>query len=144
VNYAKHLNRHELVLAVWAAEFTRSLGSVPVMENPQTASFPTTAPILRLLAQRAASSADRMVEALRLLIDVEFRLASYDELDDCYLTWDKFIACCQGGALTDAHGHGELATEDHHVSNVRIVPSEALSESYVRPDWATHVRWYDR
>lgn len=144
MSLVKQFDRHELVLAVWAAEFTRALGSVPVMGDPQASGFRTTAPILRLLAKRAADSADRMVEALRLLTEVDFRIASYDELDDQYMTWEKFVACCQSGSLTDYDGHGELATDDHHVSNVRVGPGDVLREGYVRPDWATHVCWYNR
>lgn len=135
MNYAKH--RRELVVAVWAAEFTRALGGTAQSE-------PTSAAILRRLAERAADSADRAVEALRLFIDVEFRLASGGELDDCYMTWEKFVAACRGGALTDDDGHGELATDEHYISSLRVHPSKALRNDYPRPDWATHVCWYNK
>jgi hypothetical protein len=78
---------------------------------------------------------------------VEFRRANPGELDDCYMTWEKFVACCQEGALTDYDGYGELATDDHRISNIRILPRDALSESYrldSHPAWATHVRWYNK
>lgn len=136
MSLAKQLDRKELVLAVWAAEFTRALGS-PYAEAHDAA-------ILRSRAEDAARSADRAVEALRLLVDVEFRLASTDELRDCYMTWEEFVYGCESTALTDYDGFGELATADHHVSNVRVDPSDALDESYVRPDWATHVAWYNK
>jgi len=135
-NFAKQLDRRALLTSVWAAEFTRTLGG-----NAQSDALSPV--IQRHLAEVAAESADRAVEVLRLLFEVEFRLASGDELNDRFMTWEKFIACCHGGALTDDHGHGELATDDHHISNVRIHPGNALHHSYIRPDWATHVRWYD-
>jgi len=134
INYAKELNRRELVLAVWAAEFTRALSGVA----------PHDAPILRRLAENAAKSADRAVEALRLLIDVKFRLAEPDELESCYMPWKEFVSCCETNAFTSDDGFGELATTDHHVSDVRVHPRDALDESYVRPDWATHVCWYNK
>ena len=139
MNYAKELDRRELVLAVWAAEFTRALNGVA----PHDAT-PHDATILRRLAESAAKSADRAVEALRLLVDVKFRLAEPDELESCYMPWEEFVSCCETNALTDDDGHGELATTDHHVSNVRIHPRDAINEGYVRPDWATHVCWYNK
>lgn len=134
MNYAKELDRRDLVIAVWAAEFTRAL-------RGETTS---TGEILRNLAQSAAASADRAIEALRLLIDgVEFRDLLPDEHHDCRMAWDDFVASCRAGGLTDDDGHGELAT-DARVSNIRIYPGEALSVSYVRPNWATHVVWYNK
>ena len=134
MNYAKHLDRNELVLAVWAAEFARCMNGA--------ASVRLGAPAMREMADRAAESANRLVEAIHLLTEVEFRVASADEVNDL-MTWEKFVAACQQGGVNKG-GYGELTTDDHHVSNVRVHPSSALSESYVRPDWATHVRWYDR
>ncbi len=132
---APQLDRRDLIHAVWAAEFTRALGGT------QQAELAKSAAILRLMAARAANSADRAVEALRLYVDVEFELASYDELE-CYVPWDEFVASSRSGTIVDDDGHGELATDDHHVANVRVLPSDALDPSYVRPDWATHVIWY--
>lgn len=62
---------------------------------------------------------------------------------DCYMTWAEFVGTCYGG-LTDDDGHGELATDDDQISNVRVYPSDALSKHYDRPDWATHVCWYNK
>lgn len=137
INYAKELDRRELVLAVWAAEFTRALGG-------KTFATSHDAFLLSRLAEDAAKSADRAVEALRLLIDVQFRLADPDELESCYMPWEEFVSCCETNTLTDDDGHGELATKDHHVSNVRIFPGDAIDKNYVRPDWATHVCWYNK
>lgn len=134
LSFIKHVDRRELLIAVWSAEFTRALAG--------KAELATSPVVLRRLAERAANSADRTIEALRLLVEVEFRLASAGELDDCYMTWEKFVAYCHDGTLTDDHGHGTLATDDDHVSNVRVHPGDALHDSYVRPDWATHVCWY--
>jgi hypothetical protein len=136
MNYAQQLDRKDLVLAVWAAEFTRTLAGAPSAKN--------SAALLQCLAERAAESADRAVEALRLFLTVEFRVASYDELDRCYMTWEKFVGYCTGSALTEDDGHGELATDDHHVSNVRVYVGDAIRSDYDRPTWATHVCWYNK
>jgi hypothetical protein len=138
VNYAKNLDRHELLAAVWAAEFARAIG------GPMQSELAKSAVVQRGLAEHAAASADRAVAALRLLLDVQFRRASYDDLDDCYMPWGEFVDCCRSNAFTDDDGHGELATDDHHVSNIRVYPSEAIGDGYVRPDWATHVVWYNK
>jgi hypothetical protein len=125
----------EVEKAVWAAEFTRALHG----ERAQSAA------IQRRLAESAAESADRAVDALRLRVDVEFRLAHKDDLDDCYMAWADFVDACRAGGFTDDDGHGELATDDRHVSNIRIYPNEAIrGDNYSRPDWATHVIWYNK
>jgi hypothetical protein len=136
VKYAKELDRRALAHAVWAAEFARRMngGAEAVVDGPA----------LRLMTEIAAKSADRLVESLRFLIDVEFHLADAGELENHYMTWEKFVACCQSGALTDDDGFGELATADHQVSDVSVDPSDAIDGSYARPNWATHVCWYNR
>lgn len=136
MKYAKELDRRDLVLAVWAAEFTRSLGGAPLSRDVT---------LLRRCTEQAAESADRAVEALRLLIDVEFQLIPAKEIaNGCYMPWAKFVACCESNGITDDDGFGELATTDHHVSNLRVHPRDALDKNYVRPDWATHINWYNK
>lgn len=127
----------EIMLAVWAAEFARRMngGAKAIAEGP----------VLRIMTEEAATSADRLVEALRLLIDVKFEPIPDDESgDDRYMTWETFVASCQSGGFTDDDGFGELATADLHVSDVSVDPSDALNPSYVRPSWATHVCWYNK
>lgn len=138
MKYAKEFDRKDLVLAVWAAEFTRALGGKTFATSRDGA-------LLSRLAENAAQSADRAVEALRLLIDVEFQLIPTKEMvNGCYMPWEEFVACCESNAFTNDDGFGELATTDHHVSNIRVYPSDALDKNYVRPDWATHVNWYNK
>lgn len=139
MNYAKELDRQHLITAIWSAEFVRRLGGTQESELARAST-----PLLRTMAKNAAQFADRAVEAFRLLVDVEFRRASYDELDDCYMPWAEFVASCRANAFIDDDGFAELATEDHHVSDVRLYPSDAIREDYKRPDWATHVCWYNR
>ncbi len=134
MNYAKtELDRKELVLAVWAAEFARRMnGSAEAIVD---------GPVLRLMTESAAKSADRLIEALRLLIDVEFGPIGQD---DYYVTWEAFVETCQSGGFVNDDGFGELATADRQVSNTRVHPSDALDPSYSRPAWATHVCWYNK
>jgi hypothetical protein len=63
---AKQLDRRELVLAVWSAEFARAL-------DKTTLSATHDVPLQRRLAEEAAKSADLAVEALRLLVDDEYK-----------------------------------------------------------------------
>lgn len=128
----KEFDRQNLILSVWSAEFARSLGGIASAGSPV---------LLRLLAERAAASADRAVEAIRLLLDVEFRLASHDELERCYMPWEKFVDACRNVTVMD--GYGELATDDY-VSNIRVYPVVVVDPGYVRPSWATHVCWYSK
>ena len=132
----KELDRQSLILAVWSAEFTRALdGTANAVGSPV---------VLRNLAERAAESADRAIEAIRILLDVEFRLASYDELERCYMPWEKFVDACRNNLLTGEDGYGELATDDYYVSNIRVYPVVAVDPNHVRPRWATHVLWYNK
>lgn len=62
---------------------------------------------------------------------------------DDLMTWEEFMDCVESGFFIDYDGHGELATSDS-VSDVRVYPSEAGRPDYKRPDWATHVVWYNR
>jgi len=57
------------------------------------------------------------------------------------MTWADFLEGVEGGMLDDYDGFGELATADA-VSRVEVNPSDAAD--LVRPDWATHVVWYNR
>jgi len=135
-DFLKQSDRREILIAVWSADFVRNLnGKAELAESPV---------VLQRLAARAADCADRAINALRLLIEVEFRLLSSEELERCYMTWEDFVAGCRGNTLRDSDGYGELATADHHVSDLRIVPSGTFGARYVRPDWATHVCWYNK
>lgn len=62
---------------------------------------------------------------------------------DDLMTWQEFMDAVEGGFFIDYDGYGELATADS-VSDVRVYPSEAGHPSYRRPEWATHVCWYNR
>jgi hypothetical protein len=70
-------------------------------------------------------------------------------LDSCgtHMTWEAFLERIDSGMFTDDDGFGELATSDQY-SNVTIHPSDVDGElarsEYNRPDWATHVVWYNK
>ena len=146
----KEFDRSALVLAVWSAEFVRAFSaqedlSVQALSARALTDLSTVSTETRdHLTRRAAASADQAVEALRLLIDVEFRLMDPGVQEDCRMPWWDFVESCRALALTDDDGFGELATDDRHVSNVRVYPSEALGTTYDRPRWATHVVWYSK
>ena len=135
-DFLKQSDRREILIAIWSAEFVRHLdGKAELAESPV---------VLQRLAARAANCADRTIDALRLLVEVEFRFLSGAEIDRHSMTWGGFVAGCRGNTLRDSDGYGELATADHHVSNLRIEPSGTFGARYVRPDWATHVCWYNK
>jgi hypothetical protein len=134
-DFSKHLDRRDLLTAIWAAEFVRHLdGKAELAESPV---------VLQRNAERAADCADRTVDALRMLFEVEFRPLTPRELERCYMTWEEFVASCQGNTLRNEDGFGKLATADHHVSNLRVDPSGTFG-AHFRPDWATHVCWYNK
>jgi hypothetical protein len=64
------------------------------------------------------------------------------EADDHLMTWDEFVKDCLDGNLIDYDGFGELATATE-VSNVSVSPETTL-RSNEKPEWATHVVWYNR
>jgi hypothetical protein len=148
----KELDRRDLVLAVWSAEFVRALAN----ENGHNSVQERTRDpmILRERAERSAERADRAIEALRLLVDVEFRSpvmahapagSERVEVDgQCHMPWEDFVANCRATAFTDDDGFGVLATHNLRISNIRVYPSEALHRGYDRPSWATHVVWYNK
>jgi hypothetical protein len=61
IKLLKELDRRDLILAVWSAEFVRALGgsAQTLAEAPQ---------VQYHMAERAAESANQAVEALRLLL----------------------------------------------------------------------------
>lgn len=63
--------------------------------------------------------------------------------DDYFMTWKEFVESCYAGHFVDSDGYGELATIDHQVSDVRIDPSDAR-DGFLKPEWCTHVCWYNR
>lgn len=63
--------------------------------------------------------------------------------DLCMMPWDEFAQSCHANAFTDDDGFGDLATATH-VSNLSVSPSQAVRADYHRPQWATHVSWYNK
>jgi hypothetical protein len=74
----------------------------------------------------------------RLMQDIDFT----DE-ETAHMTWEDFLQSCQNNSFIDYDGFAELATATQ-VSDVSIRPSEAVHPDYKRPQWATHVVWYNR
>lgn len=56
--------------------------------------------------------------------------------------WDEFVEACLEGDLIDEDGFGELATETE-VSSRTINPSRIV-RGFRKPEWCTHVVWYNR
>jgi hypothetical protein len=68
-------------------------------------------------------------------------LRPIEEGEGHLMTWDEFGEACDAGEFIDYDGHGYLATETQ-VSDRRIWPSNM--KDAVRPDWCTHVLWFNR
>lgn len=81
------------------------------------------------------------------LVALGFEFAKFEKIDAdeelCLMTWDDFVQSCQSNAFIDDDGFGELATATH-VSDVSVSPSQAVCSDYNRPQWATHVSWYNK
>lgn len=60
-----------------------------------------------------------------------------------HMTFESFKESVESGCLMDDDGHGDLATADG-CSNITINPSQLDDDSWKKPDWATHVVWYNK
>lgn len=71
------------------------------------------------------------------------RFTPIDPEDDggVHMTWDEFASGVRSAAFTDDDGFGEYATLTH-VADMRVRPSTVSHNA--RPDWATHVVWYNK
>jgi hypothetical protein len=58
-----------------------------------------------------------------------------------HMSWADFLQYVKGGDFNDDDGCADLATETH-VSDISISCSGAAS--FQRPEWATHVVWYNK
>ena len=59
------------------------------------------------------------------------------------ISWPDFLQNCKDRSFIDYDGHGNWATETEHGKSI-IYPSEVLKGLITKPDWATHVMWYNR
>jgi hypothetical protein len=60
--------------------------------------------------------------------------------NDAHMTWSEFVGGVISGGLTDDDGHGVYATATHR-SKITVVPSQV---NLKRPEWATHVLWFNK
>ena len=58
----------------------------------------------------------------------------------------EFLDCVNTNVLIDYDGHGYWATESHVLDewDTRVCPSTISSGETKRPQWATHVLWFNR
>jgi hypothetical protein len=62
------------------------------------------------------------------------------EVSGTLLSWDEFVDDVRNGMLEDFDGFGELATETD-VSDIAVSPSDL--KFFGRPEWASHVMWFN-
>ena len=65
-----------------------------------------------------------------------------DSDDDIY-TFEEFQACVDDHWFIDYDGFGEWATEKKK-SNFTVRPSDIAKPGFEKPEWVTHVVWYNR
>lgn len=58
-----------------------------------------------------------------------------------HMTWADFLKHIEDGSISDDDGCADLAT-DTQVSNISVNCSGA--KDFKKPDWATHVIWYNK
>ena len=58
-----------------------------------------------------------------------------------HMTWQAFLECVESKVFLDYDGHGDLATATQ-CSNRTISPSQV--KDFKKPDWCTHVVWYNK
>ncbi|MBD99755.1 MAG: hypothetical protein CMO34_07940 [Verrucomicrobia bacterium] len=66
----------------------------------------------------------------------------HDDYGDL-MTVSDFKECVECGGFIDYDGHGVLATLEEQ-SDILVWPSTSKELNYEFPEWATHVRWYNR
>lgn len=59
---------------------------------------------------------------------------------DAHMAWSEFVGGVISGGFTDDDGHGVYATATHR-SKITVVPSQV---NLKRPEWATHVLWFNK
>lgn len=77
-----------------------------------------------------------------ILDEKQFTFEPIDADDDVY-TFESFKGCVDGGWFIDYDGFGEWATEKEK-SNAIVRPSHITGSTIGKPEWATHVVWYNR
>lgn len=78
----------------------------------------------------------------------ELEMRPFDRFKDGEIIGDlmpieEFDQHVKHNFFIDYDGYGEFATETE-VSNVTVCPSEWANGTIKKPEWATHVLWYNR
>jgi hypothetical protein len=61
------------------------------------------------------------------------------------MTFEEFKDAVEDGVFIDDDGSGDWATsEGYYETGPSVFPSDLSRENFVKPDWATHVMWYNR
>lgn len=100
----------------------------------------------------SAATPDKLEQLLDLLITTRMDPAKprpddqalVHEIPDYgdHMTWDAFKEAVDDGFFMDDDGHGILASATK-ASATRINPSD-VDDLYEKPDWATHVVWFNK
>jgi hypothetical protein len=80
---------------------------------------------------------------------MEYKLTDLVE-DDCCMTLQEWKIEVEWGGFIDYDGYGYFATKTQE-SDIQVSPSDywdgskkTVNVSWVEPDWATHIVWYNR
>lgn len=61
---------------------------------------------------------------------------------------DEWVKMCESGGFIDYDGHGNFAMQRGDLvwlaSHAKIYPSDITRLKLAKPDWATHVLWFNR
>lgn len=60
------------------------------------------------------------------------------------MPYEDWVECVDCSGFIDYDGHGYYATEDGHDKRLVLLPSHYKKGVNPKPDWATHVIWFNR
>jgi len=80
--------------------------------------------------------------SINIKIPKEVKFEEMPEYGD-KMTLDSWLECVESGSFIDYDGHGNLATP-YEMSNIRVWPSLHMDGKLERPNWATHVIWFNK
>jgi len=58
-----------------------------------------------------------------------------------YFTW---VASVKSGCLINYDGFGHWANKEVYEDSITVYPSQFTQGALLKPEWATHIVWYNR
>lgn len=117
-------------------EVSASVGTFPTMDELAAIwNASNDIPTLIRAEEAKIAEAEARIAALKVKRGQELTPLDDDEKEECLMTAEDFIRDEKAGCFTCDDGNGVWATATH---------KSDIDTGLPRPDWATHVVWYNR